>query len=92
MKWTITRIDEADYGCEERMPGEPLMVLVSLESENLQMIQFEVADHWLELQGLDVGDEWPEDLDIAGPNDENYEKQAQWMQNYIDALSEIENM
>jgi len=92
MSWTITRIDEADYGCEERMPGEPLMVLVSLESENLQMIQFEVADHWLELQGLDVGDEWPEDLDIAGPNDGNYEKQAQWMQNYIDALSEIGNM
>ena len=29
--WTIKRIDEADFGCEERLPGEPLMVLVSLE-------------------------------------------------------------
>lgn len=28
--WTIKRIDEADFGCEERLPGEPLMVLVSL--------------------------------------------------------------
>lgn len=26
--WTIKRIDEADFGCEERLPGEPLMVLV----------------------------------------------------------------
>ena len=22
--WTIARIDEADYGCEERLPGELL--------------------------------------------------------------------
>lgn len=29
--WTIKRIDEADFGCEERLPGEPLMVLVSLK-------------------------------------------------------------
>lgn len=21
--WTIKRIDEADFGCEERLPGEP---------------------------------------------------------------------
>ena len=21
--WTIARIDDTDYGCEERMPGEP---------------------------------------------------------------------
>ena len=30
--WTIKRIDEADFGCEERLPGEPLMVLVSLRA------------------------------------------------------------
>ena len=28
--WSVTRIDEADYGCEERMPGEPLLVLVTM--------------------------------------------------------------
>ena len=32
--WTIKRIDEADFGCEERLPGEPLMVLVSLECDD----------------------------------------------------------
>jgi hypothetical protein len=24
--WTIARIDEADFGCEERLPGEPRKV------------------------------------------------------------------
>ena len=90
MKWTITRIDEADFGCEERMPGEPLMVLVSLESEDFRMTQFEVADHWLVLQGLDVGDEWPEDLDEIAQNEEKYVGQAQWMENYMDALAEAD--
>ena len=90
MKWTITRIDEADFGCEERMPGEPLMVLVSLESEDFRMTQFEVADHWLALQGLDVGDEWPEDLDEIAQNEEKYVGQAQWMENYMDALAEAD--
>jgi hypothetical protein len=32
--WTIARIEEADYGCEERLPGEPLMLLITLESED----------------------------------------------------------
>ena len=37
--WTIARIGEADYGCEERLPGEPLMLLITLESENGEVIQ-----------------------------------------------------
>lgn len=32
--WTVTRIDEADYGCEERMPGEPLLVLITIECDD----------------------------------------------------------
>ena len=27
--WTISRIDEADYGCEERLTEEPLMLLLT---------------------------------------------------------------
>lgn len=50
--WTIKRIDEADFGCEERLPGEPLMVLVSLESDDGRTIQFEAADNWLTVQEL----------------------------------------
>lgn len=26
--------EEADYGCEERLPGEPRMLLITLESED----------------------------------------------------------
>ena len=38
--WSVTRIDEADYGCEERMPGEPLLVLVTIESDDGRMCRF----------------------------------------------------
>ena len=84
--WCVSRIEEADYGCEERMPGEPLMALVTLESDNGRECQFEVAEEWLCNQGIDEGDEWPEDID--GP-DEAAEKAA-WMDNYMDALREME--
>ena len=88
MKWTIKRIDEADFGCEERMPGEPLMVLVSLESEDFREMQLEVADEWLIFQKLDVGDEWPEDIDAT---DNKYEKQNQWMSQYMDAIDAMDD-
>ena len=45
--WSVTRIDEADYGCEERMPGEPLLVLVTIESDDGRMCRFECAENWL---------------------------------------------
>lgn len=60
--WTIARIDEADYGCEERLPGEALMLLVTLKNEDGEVIRFEVAEKWIEMQGLDEGDEWPEEM------------------------------
>ena len=53
--WTIKRIDEADFGCEERLPGEPLMVLVSLECDDGRMLQLEVADNWI-LIGIETKD------------------------------------
>ena len=88
--WTIKRIDEADFGCEERLPGEPLMVLVSLESDDGRVIQFEAADNWLTMQELDEGDEWPEDIEEPDEDDEKVMRQAQWMENYFDALEELE--
>ncbi len=60
MSYIIKRIDEADFGCEERMPGEPLMVLVTLENEDGDEIQIQAADAWLISQDLNEGDEWPE--------------------------------
>ena len=88
--WTIARIDEADYGCEERLPGEPLMLLITLESENGEVIQFEAAENWIEMQGLDEGDEWPEDIEAVDVDDENAAIQNEWMDNYYKAIQEME--
>lgn len=88
--WTISRIDEADYGCEERLPGEPLMLLITLENEAKEVIQFEVAENWIEMQGLDEGDEWPEDIETEDEEAVNAENQARWMENYYRALQEME--
>jgi hypothetical protein len=89
--WTIARIDEADYGCEERLPGEPLMLLITLKSEDGAVIQFEVAENWIEMQGLDEGDEWPEDLENEDPDDMKAAGQAQWMERYYRAIQEMED-
>ena len=88
--WTISRIDEAYYGCEERLPGEPLMLLITLENEAEEVIQFEVAENWIEMQGLDEGDEWPEDIETEDEEAVNAENQARWMENYYRALQEME--
>lgn len=88
--WTISRIDEADYGCEERLPGEPLMLLITLENEAEEVIQFEVAENWIEVQGLDEGDEWLEDIETEDEEAINAENQARWMENYYRALQEME--
>lgn len=45
--WRVSRIDEADFGCEERMPGEPLMVLVTIESDDGRTMQMECAEDFL---------------------------------------------
>ena len=88
--WTIQQISEADYGCEERLPGEPLMVLVTLESDIGEILQFEMPDNWLLMQGLDEGDEWPEDIDTEDPDSTKAKEQAEWMENYYNALQELE--
>lgn len=67
--WTIARIDDADYGCEERLQGEPLMVLVTIEREDGKRLQFEVKDDWLMEQGFDEGDEWTEDIEVENSGD-----------------------
>lgn len=88
--WKILRIDEADYGCEERMPGEPLMLLITLENEEGSVIRFEVAENWIEMQGLDVGDEWPEELEEVDKDDVKAASQAEWMEGYQRAIEEME--
>ncbi len=62
--WKIKQIAEADFGCEERLPGEKLKCLVILENENGETRRLEVEDEWLTEQGLDEGSTW----DIANEN------------------------
>ena len=56
--WKIKQIAEADFGCEERLPGEKLKCLVILETENGETRRLEVEDEWLTEQGLDEGSTW----------------------------------
>lgn len=89
--WTIKHIYESDFGCEERMPNEPLTVLVVLESDTGEEMQVEVADNWLTLMGMDEGDEWPEEY-IQEETDmmNKCSKQSEWMNNYLDALDDLD--
>lgn len=87
--WIVKRIDEADYGCEERMPGEALMLLVTLESDEGSFRQFEVAENWIDSQGIVEGDEWPEDWNEPDETTDQAKKMTDFMENYLDALSEM---
>ncbi|WP_294785956.1 hypothetical protein [uncultured Eubacterium sp.] len=56
--WKIKQIAEADFGCEERLPGEKLKCLVILENENGETRRLEVEDEWLTELGLDEDSTW----------------------------------
>ncbi|MGN0342749.1 MAG: hypothetical protein ACI4DO_08140 [Roseburia sp.] len=88
--WFVSSIEEADYGCEERMPGEPLMALVTLESDDGRECQFEVSEDWLRIQKIDEGDEWPEDIDGPDEDSKKAEMMSAWMDNYMEALREMD--
>lgn len=90
MVWSVFDIYESDFGCEERMPGEPLMVMVELTCEDGRMCQLEVPDNYLLTQGIDVGDEWPFDLDEEDSEAIKSTKMAEWMDNYYEAIEEME--
>lgn len=76
--WTIKRIDEADYGCEERLPGEPLVVLITIENEVGQIARFECPENWITSQGLDEGDEWTEDIDAIDGEIDSMKHMSEW--------------
>lgn len=91
MIWIVKRIEESDFGCEERMPGEPLMDLVTLECEDGRICQFEVPDNWLLIQEIDEGDEWPEDLDEEDADSDRIARMEECMENYFDSLAQLED-
>lgn len=65
MNWIVKRIQEGDYGCEERPEGEKIKVLVTLENETGEQCQLMVEDDWLYAEGIDEGDPWP--LEVSLP-------------------------
>lgn len=88
--WYVSRIEEADDNCEERMPGEPLLALVTLESDDGRECQFEISKDWLLYQEIEEGDEWPEDIDEPDKDSEKAINMSAWMDNYMDALREMD--
>lgn len=88
--WIIKRIDEADYGCEERLPGEPLVVSVLLENEYLETARLEVADQWLTMQELDEGDEWPDEIDAPGEKQDRVTAQNAWLESFLEDMEQLE--
>ena len=67
------------------------MVLVTLESDGSETSQFEVADKWLDMMELDEGDEWPAELIAqANEDEEKILRQSEWMDNFLDAVEEME--
>ena len=66
MNWRVKRIQEDDYGCEERPENEKAKVLVTLADENGQERILRVEDDWLYQHGIDEGDLFPYDV-VPGP-------------------------
>lgn len=67
------------------------MVLITLESDTGEILQFEMPENWIEMQGLEEGDEWPEDIDAEDADHQKAENQSRWMGNYYNALQELGN-
>ncbi len=61
MEWTVKRIQEGDYGCEERPAEERNQVIVTLENEDGLTRQLTADDDWLYTMGIYEGSLWPEE-------------------------------
>ena len=61
-EWIVKRIQEDDFGCEERPDDVKVKVLVTLVTENGQKRLVRVDDDWLYANGIDEGSSWPEQL------------------------------
>ena len=62
MAWTVKRIQEGDYGCEERAEEERNQVIVTLENDNGLIRQLTADDDWLYTTGIDEGSIWPKEV------------------------------
>jgi len=103
--YTITRIDEADFGCEGRPEGYIPMVTVYLEDEYGGAEVIEMEDAQMYHRALDEGsqvviggDGTLYSLEAARrqadimPVEEtaDTDQQNQWLEGYMDAVEELE--
>ena len=84
--YKIIRIDEDDFGCEGRPEGQEPMVRVVLEADTGETMIVMMEDALMYAPGAVMSME--EVLEV--PVD--FEKQAAWMENYWDAVDELEDM
>ena len=66
MSWKVKRIQEDDFGCEERPDDAKVKVLVTLADEHGQERLIRVEDDWLYANGIDERSSWPEGENIDG--------------------------
>ena len=52
----------------------------------------EEMTHILMQQGIDVGDEWPHDIEKAEADSEHIDKMTEWMNRYYEAVQEMEEI
>ena len=64
MSWKVKRIQEDDYGCEERQENEKIKVIVTLVNNIGQERQIRVEDDWLYAKGINEGNLWPDTLPV----------------------------
>ena len=64
MSWKVKRIQEDDYGCEERQENEKIKVIVNLVNNIGQERQMRAEDDWLYAKGINEGDLWPDTLPV----------------------------
>ena len=64
MSWKVKRIQEDDYGCEERKKKKKIKVIVTLVNNIGQERQIRVEDDWLYAKGINEGDLWPDTLPV----------------------------
>lgn len=62
MTWRVKRIQEGDYGCEERAKEERNQVIVTLENDDGLTRQLTADDDWLYTMGIDEGSIWPKEV------------------------------
>ena len=90
--WTVLNIEEIDDDFEIEVPiGLDLtdFAMVTLECDDGRRCMFECAKNYIKCQEIELGDEWPEDIDEENPEANRINRMAEWMESYYEAIEEL---